>query len=86
MLGWWTELLPLFLVRWMALRHCERMTVDYGAIVATARPDVLVRVANPRGDCYTCRRFTGAGTCDSKTGECDYRPFVRKASSTGAAR
>jgi hypothetical protein len=45
MLGRWTELLPLFVVRWLALRYCERITVGHGAIVVTARPDVLVRIA-----------------------------------------
>lgn len=43
MLSAWVELLPLFVVRWLALRLCERITVDRGAIVVTARPDVLVR-------------------------------------------
>lgn len=43
MLAAWAEILPLFVVRWLALRRCERMTVDYGAIVVTARPDVLIR-------------------------------------------
>ncbi len=47
MLAKWTEILPLFVVRWLALRMCERMLVfreGNERIVATARPDVLIRV------------------------------------------
>ena len=41
MLAAWTEILPLFVVRWLALRKCERYTLARGAVVAGARPDVL---------------------------------------------
>jgi hypothetical protein len=46
-LGRWTEILPLFVIRWLALRMCER--VPFGregnaSVAAVARPDVLIRV------------------------------------------
>lgn len=47
MLAKWTEILPLFVVRWLALRMCERMFVfreGNERVVAMARPDVMVRV------------------------------------------
>lgn len=47
MLSRWTEILPLFVVRWLALRMCERMFVfreGNERTVALARPDVLIRV------------------------------------------
>lgn len=50
MLGRWTELLPLFVVRWLALRYCERLT-DGMATRALARPDVMFRVPMPAIGC-----------------------------------
>ena len=54
MLAAWTELLPLFLVRWLALRYCERVPFERegnARVAAVARPDVLVRVpANVRAN------------------------------------
>lgn len=44
MLAKWTELLPLFLVRWLAIRRCERVRVYANLNAATARPDVLILV------------------------------------------
>ena len=47
MLAKWTEILPLFVVRWLALRHCEQVDVDRQGnyrVFVTARPDVLIRV------------------------------------------
>ena len=47
MLSRWTEILPLFIVRWLALRLCERMLVfreGNDRVVCTARPDVLIKV------------------------------------------
>lgn len=47
MLSKWVEVLPLFIVRWLALRLCERMLVfreGKERVVALARPDVMVRV------------------------------------------
>ena len=47
MLGRWTEILPLFVVRWLALRYCERVPFERegnARVAAVARPDVLVRV------------------------------------------
>lgn len=41
MLARWTEILPVFVVRWLALRKCERLTLARGAVVTAARPDVL---------------------------------------------
>lgn len=43
MLAWWTELLPLFVVRWLAMRYCEHVTA-YPHVCKTARPDVLLVV------------------------------------------
>jgi hypothetical protein len=46
MLAKWTEILPLFVVRWMAIRMCERVQISREGSVrlaATARPDVLIR-------------------------------------------
>jgi hypothetical protein len=46
MLAGWTELLPLFIVRWLALKHCERLRMyreGHGRTVALARPDVFIR-------------------------------------------
>jgi len=48
MLAAWTEILPLFVVRWLARRYCERITVCHGGIVVTARPDVLIRASVPK--------------------------------------
>ena len=42
MLGWWAELLPLWIVRHIARNHCERVSV-YGEAWAVARPAVLVK-------------------------------------------
>lgn len=47
MLARWTELLPLFVVRWLALRRCERVSITregHDRQAAVARPDVLIRV------------------------------------------
>jgi hypothetical protein len=51
MLAWWIELMPLFVVRWLALRYCERVPFDCegnARVAALARPDVLVRVPQPK--------------------------------------
>lgn len=45
MLAGWTELLPLFVVRWLALRLCERVPVSregHERQAAVARRDVLI--------------------------------------------
>jgi hypothetical protein len=47
MLAAWTEVLPLFVIRWLALRYCERVPYDRegnNRSAAVARPDVLIRV------------------------------------------
>ena len=46
MLARWTEILPLFVIRWLALKHCELVHVDRGGscLAAVARPDVLIRL------------------------------------------
>ncbi len=41
MLAWWIELLPLFIVRRLARRHCERIVLR-NAIVYDARPGVFI--------------------------------------------
>jgi hypothetical protein len=43
MLARWTELLPVFVVRWLARGRCERITVR-GVRYETARPDLLIKV------------------------------------------
>lgn len=47
MLPAWTEILPLFIVRWLALRTCERLhtttSTDGYLVLVTARPDVLIK-------------------------------------------
>jgi hypothetical protein len=48
MLGWFSELMPLFLVRWLALRRCERLRLAGSVDVVMARPDVLVRLPAPK--------------------------------------
>jgi hypothetical protein len=72
MLGKWTELLPLFVVRWLALRYCERVPFERegnARVAAVARPDVLVRVPpragcekDPRG-CWNVRCQLGKRCC-----------------------
>lgn len=52
MLAPWTEILPLFIVRWLALRMCERVHIDregVGRMCAVARPDVLIRLIENGG-------------------------------------
>lgn len=54
MLANWTELLPLFIVRWLATRHCERWMFFVGSThyrMAMARPDVLFKLPDqdPKG-------------------------------------
>ena len=48
MLAAWVEILPLFLVRILAKRLCERVPYSYEGRVertfATARPDVYIKV------------------------------------------
>jgi len=47
MLAWWCEILPVFVVRWIALRTCERLLTAGLVPVVMARPDVLIRVPKP---------------------------------------
>lgn len=42
MLGKWIEIMPLFVVRWLARRHCERVTLS-GVEWHTATSDVAIR-------------------------------------------
>jgi hypothetical protein len=48
MLSKWTEILPLFIVRILAKRYCERVPYFYESrverILATARPDVFFKI------------------------------------------
>lgn len=51
MLAKWTELLPLFVVRWLARRYCERVIVGregHIRIAATARHDILIIVKDAK--------------------------------------
>ena len=41
MLAAWTEILPLFVVRWLARKHCERFHLG-GYQFHGARPDIFV--------------------------------------------
>ena len=48
MLPLWMEILPLFLIRILAKKFCERVPYSYEGrvqrICATARPDILIKV------------------------------------------
>ena len=47
MLSAWAEILPLFVVRWLALRLCEKVTIfreGHQRLAVIARPDVLIRI------------------------------------------
>ena len=47
MLAGWVEILPLFIVRWLALRYCEHVPMRREGnerTVAVARPDVYIKV------------------------------------------
>ena len=57
MLAKWIEILPLFVVRWLALRKCERFTLTRGAVVAGARPDVLFYVKGCAADAAELKRL-----------------------------
>ena len=41
MLAWWTQILPVFVFKWLARKHCERFSV-FDRYWAEARKDVLV--------------------------------------------
>jgi len=43
MLAKWTELLPMFMVKWLARRYCMRLNVG-DLVYAEASRDVLVRI------------------------------------------
>lgn len=56
MLSKWTEILPLFVVRWLAHRMCERVHMyreGQYRVVAVARPDVLFKVQPPSNEDQT---------------------------------
>lgn len=47
MLAAWTEILPLFIIRWLAVKYCERVPFSREGNDRTAavpRPDVLIRI------------------------------------------
>lgn len=49
-------MLPLFVVRWLALRYCVRVPFERegnARVAAVARPDVLVRVPQLCGESIT---------------------------------
>jgi hypothetical protein len=55
MLGAWIEIVPLFIVRWLALRYCERVPMQregHTRTVATARPGVYIVAIHPQGDSH----------------------------------
>lgn len=52
MLAMWTEILPLFVVRWLALRLCMRVPMSregHDRIVVVARPDVYIKIGGQHG-------------------------------------
>ena len=52
MLAKWIELLPLFIVRWLALRMRERVLMSREGndwAVAVARPDVYIKIGGQHG-------------------------------------
>ena len=49
MLAKWCEILPLFVIRWLAKRSCEVVIYSYengkhSRLMYTARPDVLIKL------------------------------------------
>lgn len=47
MLAAWIEILPLFIVRWLAVKLCERVPMEregHSRMVVVARPDVYIKV------------------------------------------
>lgn len=47
MLAKWTEILPLFIIRWLAIKTCERVIIfreTNDRVVAVARPDVYIKI------------------------------------------
>ena len=55
MLAKWTELLPLFIVRWLALRMCARVPMrreGNDRVVAVARPDVDIKIGGSHGTAW----------------------------------
>ena len=69
MLARWTELLPLFVVRRLALRYCERLELAEVQTFAMPRPGVLVIAPrragcekDPRG-CWNVRCQLGKRCC-----------------------
>ncbi|MBP0440640.1 hypothetical protein [Tianweitania sediminis] len=42
MLAPWTKILPHFIVVWMAKRQCERMTLSFGWLSASAYQDEII--------------------------------------------
>jgi hypothetical protein len=48
MLAKWTEILPVFVVKWLAKRYCQRVSYYYEKRgerkFATAYPDVLIKL------------------------------------------
>lgn len=60
MLHKWTEFLPVFIVRWLALRYCERFTYSYEGRVprtfAVARPGLMFKVDQDIPDVNTAEK------------------------------
>lgn len=58
MLARWTEILPLFMIRWFALQGCERV-IGFrewdASVFAIARPDILVRIPQQSNESKAAR-------------------------------
>ena len=56
MLSKWTEILPLFIIRWLALKYCEAVPMqreNNSRMVVTARPDVYIKIeTNKQAELY----------------------------------
>ena len=77
LLAAWTEILPLFVVRWLARRYCERISIDSKTrkqCLATARPDVLVVMRAAVGESGV-RRLTDAEVMARKPIGADFVSF-----------
>lgn len=53
MLGWWAELMPLCVVRWIAARYCEKLELAEVQTFAMPRPGALVVLPTPEPEWKT---------------------------------
>ena len=43
-MAWWTQIFPVFLFKWFARRHCERVKIGDKTDWVIGRRDVLVKL------------------------------------------